>query len=500
MTGPMTGPTTGPTWASDPLARNDGRPWDLLIVGGGTAGLVAAQTAAGFGARVLLVERERTGGDCLWTGCVPSKSLLAAAHVAAEARNGERLGVSVGSVSVDFDAVMAHVHDAIATIAPIDSPEHLREAGVSVAQATVRFTGRGRADVDGTEVRFDQALLATGSAPVVPDLPGLRDCDPLTSDTVWDLSELPSRLLVLGGGPIGCELGQALARLGSRVTVVEAGDRLLSRETAAASAAVLRSLEHDGVDVRVGVSLERAEPYSGGLIAHLDNGDHVEADRVLVAVGRRPRTADLGLELLGVDLDDRGFVTVDARLRTSNPRVWAAGDLTGHPPFTHVAGVHGSLAASNAVLGLRRAVAPDLVPRVTYTQPEVAAFGLSPDDAPDDHLVRTIEHTEVDRAVAEASTDGHSSLVFDGKGRVVGASIVGPRAGEMLAEAMLAGQGGERARTIAGAMHAYPAWSDGVWKAALAQARTDLDGPVVSRLTRTLARVRRGWVRRTGRG
>ena len=485
------------TWTSDDLEPPDGLAWDLLIVGGGTAGLVAAHTAAGFGASVLLVERARTGGDCLWTGCVPSKSLLASAHVAAEARDAGSLGVHCAEVAVDFAQVMSHVRSAIETIAPVDSPEALRKSGAHVANGTARFTGARSAEVDGRRVRFRQALLATGSAPLVPGIPGLSEAEPLTSDTVWDLDQLPETLLVLGGGAIGCELGQGFARLGSRVTIVEAEDRLLVRESKAASAAILTTFEKDGIDVRLGVPVTSVEAADeGGHRVRLADGSSVVTDHVLVAIGRRPTTKDLGLEAAGVELQGSGHVVVDAKLQTTNKRIWAAGDLTGHAPFTHTAGVHGSLAASNAVLGLRRTVQPDLVPRVTYTQPEVAAFGVAVDDEHPGLSVHTIPHTEVDRAVAEGRTGGHSTLVLDRKGRVVGASVVGPRAGESLAEAVLAGQLGAKGRSIAGAMHAYPTWSDGVWKAGLAQARVDLEAPLPQRATRLLAAVRRRWMSR----
>ena len=493
----MSAPTSNTDWASDPITAPDGKAWDLLIVGGGTAGLVAAHTAAGFGASVLLVERNRTGGDCLWTGCVPSKSLLAAAHVAAEAREAGTLGVHVGPIDVDFGQVMAHVHSAISTIAPVDSPEAIREAGAHVVRGTATFTGRDTAEIDGQPVRFRQALLATGSAPLVPGIPGLADAEPLTSDTVWQLDRLPETLLVLGGGAIGCELGQGLARLGAKVTIVEAEERLLSKESAAASAALEATFRNDGIDVRVGVPVTEVEPAGeSGHRIHLADGSSVVAGHLLVAIGRRPGTKDLGLAAAGVDLQDSGHVVVDARLRTTNPRIWAAGDLTGHAPFTHTAGVHGSLAASNAILGLRRTVKPDLVPRVTYTQPEVAAFGVAVDDDREGLSVHTIPHTEVDRAVAEGRTGGHSTLVLDRKGRVVGASVVGPRAGESLAETVLAAQLGAKGRSVAGAMHAYPTWSDGVWKAGLAQARVDLQAPLPQRATRMLAAVRRRWMSR----
>ncbi|NYD56671.1 pyruvate/2-oxoglutarate dehydrogenase complex dihydrolipoamide dehydrogenase (E3) component [Nocardioides marinisabuli] len=479
---------------SDPLTTPDGAPWDLLVVGGGTAGLVAAHTAAGFGARTLLVERHRTGGDCLWTGCVPSKALLAAAHAAAAARQAPRLGVHVGDVRVDFAEVMRHVHATIERIEPVDSPERLRGAGVAVAHGSVVMTGPQSAVVDGEPVRFAQALLATGSSPSVPGIPGLADSDPLTSDDVWDLTELPGRLLVLGGGPIGCELGQAFARLGSRVDIVEAGPRILGPEDAHAAALVRASLRADGVELHEDVSLERVEGVPGGVTAHLSDGTRLQADRVLVAVGRAPGTRDLDLAAAGVELTERGHVVVDGALRTTNPRIWAAGDLTGHPAFTHVAGMHGSLAASNAVLGLRRKVRLDTVPRVTYTQPEVASFGVGTESDDPSHTVHRVDAGEVDRAVAEDDTDGEVAVVLDGRGRLVGARVVGPRAGEVLAELTLAAQAGVSLRTVAGTIHPYPAWSDGVSKAALSRTREELAKPVPATVTRVLARGRRRWV------
>lgn len=485
---------------SSPLTTGGGDAWDLLVLGGGTAGLVAAHTAGSLGARVLLVERDRTGGDCLWTGCVPSKSLLAAAHAAATARGSGDLGVHADGVRVDFRAVMAHVRRAIATIEPVDSPGRLRAAGASVAHGTARFTGPGRAEVDGEPVAFLQALVATGSAPRVPDLPGLVAADPLTSDSVWDLDRLPERLLVLGGGPIGCELGQGFARLGASVVLLEAGDRLLPREHPEAAARVQKALQADGVDVRLTAALASVAPGRDGAgEAVLDGsgggeGRRLAFDRILVATGRRARTAGLGLDAVGVRLDDGGTVRVDDRLRTTGAGVWAAGDVTGLPPFTHSAGAHGSLAASNALLGLRRTVSPGLIPRVTYTQPEVAAVGaVTP---PPGGSARRTPHGEVDRAVTEGETDGFSELVLDQRGRVVGGTIVGPRAGESLSEVVLAAHRGISARALAGTMHAYPTWSDGVSKSALAQLRVDLASPAATTAAAAMLRTRRAWLLR----
>lgn len=478
--------------------------WDLLVIGGGTAGLVAAKTAARFGARVLLVEEARTGGDCLWTGCVPSKALLAAADVAATARDGARYGVEVAGVRVDLARVMEHVHGAIHQVEPADSPASVEATGASVLSGRARLTGPSSAEVvhpDGrrTPLAFRQAVLATGSSPALPPVPGLVDVDPLTSDTVWDLRKNPGRLAVLGGGAIGCELGQGLARLGVEVTLVEGVNRVLGSEDPGASAAVARALEADGVRLRTGVTVDRvrrgAGPHDGALL--LEDGTEVSFDRLLVAVGRRPGTDDLGLEAAGVRTDERGHVVVDDRLATTNPRIFAAGDLTGHAQLTHVAGSHGSLAASNAVLGLRRRVDP-VVPRVTYTQPEVASVGVPTSGASDAARVVRLPHDEVDRAVVEGRTDGFTALALDRRGRIVGATVVSPRAGEVLAELTGAVRRGDRARDLAGVLHPYPAWSDGPWNVSLREVRAGLEGPVVRRSTAGLVRTRRWWLDRRG--
>jgi pyruvate/2-oxoglutarate dehydrogenase complex dihydrolipoamide dehydrogenase (E3) component len=483
---------SGPRWPSDDLAPERGDRWDLLVIGGGTAGLVAARTASSFGAKVLLVERDRTGGDCLWTGCVPSKALLSAAHAAADAKAAGRYGVDIGNVRIDFPLVMNHVGRAITAIEPVDSPAALRADGVRVVHGNLRLLDKETAEVDGEKVTFRQAIVATGSAPVLPPIPGLAEAEPLTSDNVWSLTTLPARLLVLGGGSIGCELGQAFARLGSAVTIVEAASRLVIREDADAASVLASALTTDGLTLRTAVAVTKISRADGSWSAELADGSTVGFDRILVAVGRRPRTAGLGLEQAGIDTDDRGYVKVDQRLRTTNPRIWAAGDVTGHPAFTHVAGVHGSLAASNAALGLRRTVSLNAIPRVTFTQPEIAAVGVSTDPSQDTkHTIRTIRHNDVDRAVAEGQTDGFTRLAFNAKGRVIGATIVGPRAGESLNEVVLAIQQGLRGRDVAAAIHPYPTYSDGVWKVAIEQVQNQLQQPAMKIVTSALSRIRR---------
>lgn len=498
--------STGPEWASDPGTPPDGRAWDLVVLGGGTAGIVAARTAAGFGASVLLVERGRTGGDCLWTGCVPSKTLLASAHAAATMRS-EHFGVHAAAVEVDFGAVMGRVHRVISMIGVADSPQTLRAAGVRLVHAEAHFRGpRAVALDDGAEVAFRHALIATGSRPALPPIAGLDTAGALTSDDIWGLDQLPASLIVLGGGSIGCELAQAFARLGSRICLVEAADRLLPREDPAAGALVRTALEADGVEVRLASSAVRAargdgprggpgdDPGDDPVSVTLTDGSVATATHLLVAVGRRPQTEELSLPAAAVALDAHGFVLVDARLRTTNPRIWAAGDVTGHPQFTHVAGVHGSLAASNAVLGLHRKVDTATIPRVTYTHPEVAAFGAG---AAPGHRVVELDHREVDRAVSEEETLGVTRLVLDRRRRIMGATIVGARAGELIGELVVAARAGLRVDRLAGTMHAYPGYADAIWKPAIAEVRYRLQRPAASRLTRQLMRWQR---RRAGAG
>ena len=472
--------------------------WDLLVVGGGTAGIVGAKTAAGLGARVAIVERARTGGDCLWTGCVPSKALLAAASAASAAAGARRAHrLVVGDVAVDFAAVMRHVHGAIATIEPTDSPAALGAAGVEVLSADARFSSPRTVQAAGRMLRFHHALVATGAAPVVPDVPGLRTSAPLTSDTVWNLEDLPARLVVMGGGTIGCELAQAFARLGSHVTVVESAERLLPQEDPDASSLVRSALQHDGVVVLTDSTVVHAAGRSGGgtvTVEAYGGEQELPDDALLVAVGRRPGTAGLGLDAAGVILDERGTVEVDQHLRTTNPRVWAAGDVTGFPRFTHVAGVHGSIAATNAVLGSRRTVSTAAIPRVTFTDPEVAAVGAATwsERGPAPRTV-TRQHRDVDRAVAEDRADGFARLALDRRRRIVGATVVGPRAGESLAELVLAVDRGLSTSRLAGAMHAYPTYGDGPWHAAIDDVQARLAAPVPRTLLRLGTRARRVW-------
>ena len=469
------------------------RRYDLVVLGGGTAGLVSAFIAAGVGARVALVERERTGGDCLWTGCVPSKSLIAAARLAHRMRHAADVGLEPVDPEIDFRAVMDRVHAAMAVIAPQDSPARLRAAGVEVIEGEGRFTGPSEIVVDGRRLPFAAAIIATGSAPAVPPVPGLGGERILTTETLWSLRELPDRLAILGGGPIGCELGQAFARLGSQVTIVEAADRLLVKEEHAAAALVRDRLVADGVEVRLDSTavdvLDRA------LVVDGPGGcTTVPFDRVVVAAGRRPRTKELGVEAAGVAIGAQGEVVVDDRLRTSARRVYAAGDVTARLPFTHVAAHHARVAAVNALFG-RRTTVDETIPWVTFTDPEVARVGLTETQARerwgDDVRVARTDYAHLDRAITEGVPYGFALLVADPRGRLVGATVAAPGGGEAIAELTTRVKAGARLDDVSRTVHAYPTLAEGPARAADEHLRRRYAAPRYRALAAPVLAVRR---------
>jgi len=469
--------------------------YDLVVLGGGTGGLVSAAIAAGMGARVALVEREaQPGGDCLWTGCVPSKSLLAAAELVHGVRHAGRFGVRAKVEPVDLAAVMGHVQDVQAQIAPHDSLARLGSLGVEVITATGRFAGDGVIEAGGRELRFRKAIVATGSQPVLPPIPGLEDVEALTNETVWSLRELPGALAVIGGGPIGCELGQAFARLGSRVSIIDAAERLLSREEPSASRLLAAALTAEGVDLRLSTAVDAVNRTPSGRIAVHLGGTRptvVEVDRVLVAAGRAPRTDDLGLESAGIRTDGAGAVIVDDRLRTSSRRVFAVGDVVGGLAFTHVAAHHARVATPNALLGLRRSASTAQIPWVTFTDPEVAHVGLTEDAARKrwgaKAQVTAIEgHGQLDRPVTARAPIAAATLVGDRRGRLVGATIVGRAAGESIAELTAWIEAEEKIDTVSQTVHAYPTYSEAAARAADEHLRARLAAPRTRAALRTV--------------
>jgi pyruvate/2-oxoglutarate dehydrogenase complex dihydrolipoamide dehydrogenase (E3) component len=447
--------------------------YNLIVIGGGSAGLIAALIGATVNARVVLVEREKMGGDCLNTGCVPSKSLLRAAKAAHEMRTADRFGIRGVSPEVDFAAVMARVQSVIATIEPKDSVERYTGLGVDcvTGDAVLEDGHHVRvATADGERRLSGRAIvLATGAAPFVPPIPGLREIDPLTSDTVWSLQAQPRRLLVMGGGPIGCELAQAFARLGSEVTLIDMADRLLPREDPETSELLAARFESEGIDVRLGhkaVRIEGQEDRGGVLSALVDNGSGEEEvslafDEILVAVGRAAR-GGAGLEEAGVARNPDGTIKVDAHLRTSLPSVYACGDAAGPYQFTHMASHQAWYAAVNGLVGRFRKfkVNYSVVPWATYTDPEVARVGLSEADAEAQGIpVEVVRYglDDLDRALTEGDTEGWVKvLVKPGTDKILGAQIVGGEAGELIGEFVLAMTHGLGLKKIMGTIHIYP--------------------------------------------
>ncbi|MFC1417710.1 dihydrolipoyl dehydrogenase family protein [Streptacidiphilus cavernicola] len=475
------------------------RSYDLVVIGAGSAGLTGARLAADLGARVALVERGRLGGDCLWTGCVPSKTLLHAAAQVHAARHADRYGFPAATGRADWTTVMKQVRGAIGHIEPHDSAEALGQFGVEVLRGAARFTGPRTISVDGRSLAFRHALIASGSGPGLPPVPGLAQSGALTSDTVWDLPDLPGRLLVVGGGAVGCELGQAFARLGSTVTIVEAEQRLLPAMDEHAADLLTRHLLAEGLQVRTGASLRTVGPGTAELTGADGTASRVAYDRILVATGREPHTADLGLEAAGVRTGAHGHIQTDARLRTSNRRVFAAGDVTGRLPFTHVAGAQAADAVLNAVLGLRRRLDYDAVPYAVFTEPEIAQVGPTAEAARHLHgqgvRTRLLPYTQMDRAVTEQATDGFTQLVLDPKGKIIGGTVVGPRAGESIVELAHAVRLKWTPSQLAATVHPYPTHADGPWLAALAEVRRNLTTPRTRAVTGALVRLRRGVLR-----
>jgi pyruvate/2-oxoglutarate dehydrogenase complex dihydrolipoamide dehydrogenase (E3) component len=455
--------------------------YDLVVIGGGTAGLVCAAGAAGLGARVALVERARLGGDCLNTGCVPSKALLRSARVVGEARSGAGVGVPA-QAKPDFAAVMARLRARRADLAPHDSVDRLTSLGVDVFFGTGRFTGPRSVAVTrdegeaGSVLHFRSAVIATGSRPAVPSIPGLTGTPILTSESVFELQEQPRELVVLGAGPSGCELAQALRRLGTRVTLVEAASQVLPREDPDAASLVLAALREDGVDVLVGTRIASAR-WEGGRFTLTHEGGAVSSDAVLVTAGRVPCTDGLGLDTAGVAAGGDGIV-VDDRLRTSNRRIYAAGDVCSRLQFTHAADAMARIVIQNALFFGRRRLSRLVIPRCTFTTPEVAGVGLAADEAARAGAAAiTIPLTQVDRSVLDETTSGFLRL-YHARGRIVGATVVGPSAGELVGTITMAMQHGHKLADLASVVFPYPTVSLALRQAADAYRRSALTPPV----------------------
>lgn len=446
---------------------------DIVVVGGGAAGLAAAFAARRRDASVILIERDRLGGDCTWAGCVPSKALLEEARKVHTAR---QVGWDGG---VDFPAVMERVHERVVFVSGDEDRPTLEGMGIEVLQGSAAFVGPRALSVDGTAVQAGRAVvIATGSTALLPPIDGLAEADPLTNDTVFDLRQRPARLAVMGGGPIGLELGQAFQRLGSQVTILEGLSRVAPQEEPETSAVLQEALEAEGVQLVLGSFVDRVQRAGSVVTLTAADGRSVEADAVLAAIGRRPVTDGLEPDRAGVELTDKGFVKVDDKLRTTGEGVYAVGDVTGGLQFTHVGYDQGSLAVNNALGLIAGGFDARSIPWATFTEPEVGRVGLTEAEAHAEHgdraRVAYLPIAETDRAKVTGATRGFVKLVAGphnvvrgiGGGQLLGGTVVCPTGGDVVAELALA----MRTRMITGrlaqAVHAYPTWSLAVREAA----------------------------------
>jgi pyruvate/2-oxoglutarate dehydrogenase complex dihydrolipoamide dehydrogenase (E3) component len=445
---------------------------DLCIIGAGSAGLSIAAGASQMGAKVVLIEGHRMGGDCLNTGCVPSKSLLAAAKVAKIARASGKFGVDAGTPQVDFKKANAHVHDVIATIAPHDSVERFTGLGCTVIEAKAKFTGRDTVEAGGKVIKARRFIVATGSRAAIPPIPGLADVPYMTNETVFENTVLPDHLIIIGGGPIGCEMAQAHRRLGARVTILDAAS-ILPKDDPEAVDVVRKRLIAEGIDIRERIKIARVEKgasgdgITAGIAIVLAGADGTEekltGSHLLVAAGRKVNVEGLGLEAAGVDYTPRG-ITVDARLRTTNPKVYAAGDVAGGYQFTHLAGYHAGIIIRNILFRVPAKANPAAMPWVTYTDPELAHVGLTEAEARKVHgdkvTIARAEFKGNDRAIAEGDTDGFLKVVVGKGGVILGATMVGAQAGELILPWVLAITSKLKIGAMAAIIAPYPTRSE----------------------------------------
>jgi pyruvate/2-oxoglutarate dehydrogenase complex dihydrolipoamide dehydrogenase (E3) component len=474
----------------EPAAR-----YNLVVIGAGTAGLVAAAGAAGLGARVALAERRLMGGDCLNFGCVPSKALIRASRVCGAITRAPEYGIAPAAAAhAEFGAVMERMRRLRAELSANDSATRFKSLGVDVFLSDARFVGRDAAEVGGKRLNFSRALVATGARPAAPPIPGLAESGFLTNETVFSLTELPRRLAVIGAGPIGCELAQALRRFGSQVWLLEALTQILPREDRDAAAIVERAIVSDGVELLTGCKVASVERGAAGRVVRVEHRGpprEIEVDEILVTAGRAPNVEELGLEAAGVEYDRKGGVRVDDYLQTSNPHIFAAGDVCSALQFTHLSDAHARIVIRNALFFGRDRASRLTIPWCIYTDPEIAHVGLSEGEAAARGVaIRTFAQkmSAVDRAVLDGETAGMAKIhVREGTDQIVGATIVAAHAGEIISELTLAIAAGIGLGRIAGVIHPYPTQAEAIKKIADAYNRTRLTPSRKRLLTRLLA-------------
>lgn len=470
--------------------------YHLVVIGAGTAGLVTAIGAAGLGARVALVERNLMGGDCLNSGCVPSKALVRAARAAVAVREAEDFGIRARPDPhvVDFARVMERMRRLRAQISVHDSARRFRDLGVDVFLGQARFAGRRSVVVDGATLNFSKACIATGTRAALPAIAGLHDVDPLTNETIFTLTKLPDRLGVIGAGPIGVEMAQCFARFGSQVTVIESSAGILVREDRDAAEVVARSLLRDGVHLKCDAMVTHMRMDEGGTVVSVQSGAEISrfrADRVLVATGRVPNVDGLGLNRAGVRFDPRRGVLVDDRLRTSNPRVYAAGDICSDFKFTHAADAMARIVIRNSLFFGKSRASALKIPWCTYTDPELARVGLNEREAKGGNFAIDTYRTEmssVDRAVLEGDTGGFVKIHCKrGTDAIVGATVVARHAGEMISELTTAMTSGIGLQDLSSTVRPYPTRAEAIRKTADAYQRARLT-PGVRKFLKLLLR------------
>ena len=447
---------------------------NLIVIGAGSGGLVSAYIGATLKARVTLIERDKMGGDCLNTGCVPSKALIRAAKSMSEINKATQLGIDVAPPQVDFARVMGRVQDVIKTIEPHDSVERFTGLGVDCLYGNAKLISPWVVDVDGQQISAEKIILATGARPTMPPIPGIDQVDPLTSETLWQLQDLPERLLIVGGGAIGCELAQAFQRLGSQVTLVEMQSQLLPRDDQQVASFMQDCLTSEGVQVLTNYGAEKFESQGGQRHADLFSTAEpaaeslrIEFDSVLVAIGRTANTESLGLEALGIPLNANGTLTTDDYLRTCYPNILACGDLVGPYQLTHAASHQAWFAAVNGLLGRFKKFRVDyrIMPQVVFTDPQIGRVGLNQRGAAEQGIeveITQYELSDLDRAIADNDAQGFIQvLTVPGKDRILGATIVGPQAGELINEFVLAMKHNLGLNKLLGTIRSYPTLSEG---------------------------------------
>ena len=451
---------------------------NLIVIGAGSGGLVSAYIGATLKARVTLIERDKMGGDCLNTGCVPSKALIRAAKSMADMKKAAALGINVGAPEVDFTRVMGRVQNVINTIEPHDSVERYTNLGVDCVYGNAKLISPWVVDVDGQQISAEKIIIASGARPTMPSIPGLDQVDPLTSETLWKLEDLPKRFLIVGGGAIGCELAQAFQRLGSRVTLVEMQAQLLPRDDQQVASFMQQCLESEGVRVLTNYSAEKFEFHADHCLAELTPSSEsssessselvqMEFDRVLIAIGRTANTENLGLEALGIPLNANGTITTDDYLRTCYPNILACGDVVGPYQLTHAASHQAWFAAVNGLLGRFKKFRVDyrIMPQVVFTDPQIGRVGLNQREAEQQGIVVEITQydlSDLDRAIADNDAQGFIQvLTVPGKDRILGATIVGPQAGELINEFVLAMKHNLGLNKLLGTIRSYPTLSEG---------------------------------------